>query len=297
MNNILKIMCICLFCWAITACEKASNLKNPFDEIVRDTAKIVPEVPLDSSGIAGIHKYIFEVKCAIPSCHGVNFEPNFSSVQSTYNTLVYQTVYKNTSDFKFKYRVLPYDTAKSWLHERLVTDDAILGRMPRYAPPLTAREMYHINKWILSGAKNTQNQLPIKPNINVNIYGFGIYGTDTNYDENRTRWHDPCTVPYNQTVYFAFFAYDDETEVKNFGVNQIKISSNAQDFSNAAVFQTTYSAQYDSWSAAINTSQFIPGKTYFLRYYVKDTDHAEAREFPNLNTNQYALGHYSMTIQ
>ncbi len=104
---------------------------NPYDTLQYPENK-VPEIAVDSNSFLGIHKYILSKKCAVPACHDGSFEPDYRTVQSAYNTLVYAGVVKNDSAKSFEYRVVPGDTAHSWLHERITTTDAVLGRMPLY---------------------------------------------------------------------------------------------------------------------------------------------------------------------
>ncbi|HIF14117.1 MAG TPA: hypothetical protein EYQ86_01765, partial [Bacteroidetes bacterium] len=77
---------------------------NPYDEIEYDDS-LIQSITLDSFSIAGLHSYIFEVKCADPACHDGSFDPDFRSIQSTYNTLVYQEVIKKLNPWEF--RVVP----------------------------------------------------------------------------------------------------------------------------------------------------------------------------------------------
>jgi len=122
---------------------------NPYDSLTYNDS-IVPPIPVDSNTFLGIHKYILSTRCAVPGCHDGSFEPDYRTVVSAYNTLVYAPVVKNNATNSFTYRVVPFDTTMSWLHERITTDDAVLGRMPLY-DTLPRRQVQMITDWIAGG--------------------------------------------------------------------------------------------------------------------------------------------------
>ena len=71
--------------------------ENPYNKVnYGDTTAAANNV--DPNTIVGLHKNIFSVKCANPSCHDGTFEPDFRTIQSSYNSLVWNTVIKNTAD-------------------------------------------------------------------------------------------------------------------------------------------------------------------------------------------------------
>lgn len=112
------------------------------------------EVPEDSL-FSQIHSTIFAKSCALSGCHDGSFEPDYRTVQSSYNTLVYHPVIKNDSIGSFTYRVVPYDTAHSVLFER-ITNCCFVNdgdRMP-FADPdgLEPEKIDLIRRWIMSGA-------------------------------------------------------------------------------------------------------------------------------------------------
>ena len=70
--------------------EPAPVPQNPFDTITPPSPPVT--TPIDSSTFLGLHEYIFSTTCAVPGCHDGHFEPDFRSVQSSYNTMVYHVV-------------------------------------------------------------------------------------------------------------------------------------------------------------------------------------------------------------
>src|SRR5688572_4080833 len=140
MNQRIRLLGLCSFfllmCWS--ACKEevitgtVSDLPfNPYDSIDYGTGGSNPVI-IDSSSFLGIHTFILSKKCAVPACHGGSFEPDYRTIESSYNTLVYHPVVKNNATNDFTYRVVPFDTGASWLHERITTTDPVLGRMPLY---------------------------------------------------------------------------------------------------------------------------------------------------------------------
>ena len=59
------------------------------------------------------HKNILEPKCANPACHDGTFEPDFRTIEGSYNTLVYHPVTKNDEDLTYEHRVVPGDIRAS----------------------------------------------------------------------------------------------------------------------------------------------------------------------------------------
>src|SRR5262245_6009672 len=95
---------------------------NPYDGVNYDVDTTTEQIP-DPFSITGLHRNIFNPKCNVPGCHDGTFEPDFRSVQSAYSTLVYQQVNKVTVNYvdSFTYRVVPFDAANSFIHERITT--------------------------------------------------------------------------------------------------------------------------------------------------------------------------------
>ncbi len=122
-----------------------------------------PDLSLKESQFFKIYEKIFQPSCAIAGCHNGEFEPNFTSLQSSYNTLVYHPVIKNNRKDAFKYRVVPGDTAASVLFER-ITNCCFVDvndRMPFYDKDgLSQEEISLIADWIKNGAKDIFGDSP-----------------------------------------------------------------------------------------------------------------------------------------
>lgn len=118
--------------------------------------------PIDSSSIVGLYKFIFAPRCNINGCHDGTFEPNFTTVESTYYTLVYHPINKNNSTHSYTYRVVPYDTAHSVLYAR-ISNCCFVNKgdqMPQLneKDKLSQKQIQQVGKWIMSGAQNIDGQ-------------------------------------------------------------------------------------------------------------------------------------------
>ena len=60
--------------------------------------------------------------CANSGCHDGSFEPDFRTIESSYNTLVYQPVIKNNPDGNYQFRVKAGNIDESVLYARLLSN-------------------------------------------------------------------------------------------------------------------------------------------------------------------------------
>ena len=309
---------------AISACKKETVREepaapdNPYDNI--DYGQNPGTIPIDSATFLGIHKYIFTTTCAQPACHDGSFEPDYRTVQSAYNTLVYAPVINNNANNDFTYRVTPMDTALSWLHERITTDDMVLGRMPLYDQPLNDREVGYIEDWIMSGAPDIFGNSPILPSYEPGTFGILAFENDTTgmrLDTIRQEDVAPIELPQNTTVQFWVGLYDQDVDGNwlpafNFSYNKYKLSNNLLDFSGSAeqsltvenaltpfmgpVPGTSSPAPYYH-SFTVNTADFPVGQSQYVRVYVQDADHTSPTEIPESGSQIYLLTYFSFVVQ
>lgn len=116
------------------------------------------ETTVDSSSLVGLYKYIFSPRCNVNGCHDGAFEPNFTTIESAYYTLVYHPINKNNAAKTYKYRVMPYDTAHSVLYARISNCCFVNAgdQMPQLneQDKLSRAQISRVGKWIMEGAKN-----------------------------------------------------------------------------------------------------------------------------------------------
>lgn len=278
------------------SCTKEEPLPhNPYDDVVY----ITPPSPVDTlnpTSFVALHKNVLHPKCAKPGCHDGAFEPDFRTIQSSYATLVYHPVIKNNADSTFSYRVVPYDTAMSVLHERITNccfvnqDD----RMPQdnIGVPLPDEDINNISAWILDGARDMFGQLPVYPNQKPNVLFYVAISTDyqTIYSDVNNRidsvFYNPFIMQTNTAMFLGFALEDDSTALPDLQYNKVRMSYDPNDFSTSAPGYREYTASYINLGgnevhlATVNTGDFTPGSVVYMRYYVNDGDHVENVEFP-----------------
>lgn len=287
-NYLMMVVLLLLFIIVIDACKKDTTAPpNPYNAI--DYGNATPTDTLNPNSFTALHRDIFAVKCANPGCHDGTFEPDFRSLQSAYNTLVYHPVVKKLAPWTF--RVVPYDTAGSWLWQRLSHEviasgsDTSKGRMPIYSTPLSQNEMIRISNWIMNGAKNMFAQNATYPNTEPTVVGYiAMNNSFVQIDTNRIDdvFYNPFILPSNLSFKIVVGVNDDSTAVSGLINNKLKFSLNKNDFSSAAVYNGYYvsSGSNQVWVFDVNTSAYNVGDTIYMRYYTNDGDHVNDTEFP-----------------
>ena len=142
-----------------SACKKDAPT-NPFNELTNPNGEEETPVELEATSLAGLHQNIFKPTCANSGCHDGTFEPDFRTLESTYNTLVNHPVIKNDPANSFTFRVVPGDVDASQLVARLTYDiDGNSGIMPLALEPdsdYTAKKeeyIQNVKDWIAGGAQ------------------------------------------------------------------------------------------------------------------------------------------------
>jgi hypothetical protein len=289
-----------------SSCSKDDEVPaNPYSGINYNTDTATEQNP-DPYSITGLHKNIFNVKCNVPGCHDGTFEPDFRSVQSAYSTLVYQQVNKVTVNNidSFTYRVVPFDVASSFIHERITTTTP--DYMPSNGNRLSPAEINQIDTWIMNGAKDMNGNTPTAPNNlpTVQTYlaydsivgGFPVATSRVDSIRYNNVPYNPFVVQQNDSVMFVFFVQDDSTSIQNLQVNQLKFSLDKNNFSSAQVVNAYYAFIYPVWLAKIKVTWPVGTQVYF-RYYVKDTDNPATVEFPRTEQPIYYKLYYSFIVQ
>ena len=277
---------------------------NPYDDVDYGDPTLVIDT-VSATSFVKLHRDILGPSCNVMGCHDGSFEPDFRTVESAYNTLVYHPIIKNNLDEEFTYRVVPGDTALSVLHERLTnccfvnTND----RMPQdnIGNSLPVADLDAVSAWILEGAKDITGAIPNEPNNLPNVEYFMVTNAtyDSTYSENRIGglFYNPFLMPNNEVVNFLLFVDDDKTFPENLLINNLQISELHDDFSAAIdVPSTLYVAQYEVWVAPFNTAVLDTG-TYFMRYTINDGDNPTNTTYPNNQTSFVYINMWSFTVQ
>lgn len=311
-----------------TACKKEPPLPdfNPYDTLSYPNQQI-PAVVVDSASFLGLHNYVFSKSCNVPGCHDGSFEPDFRTVESSYNTLVRHGIVKNFPTGGLQYRVMPGNKEQSMLWKRITEHNPPnFERMPSSGNSLPENVLDNIGTWIDNGARDIFGVNPVQSSLQPSGFGVLAYlpnqGNQRIDDQRGANPYQPFMAPANDTI-DLWFGYLEETVAGDtiFGnlltVNQIKFSKDPFNFSNAVVLNMTpqiftplistfafstinvgFPLQYTQ-KIAISPIQlgFQPGDIVYIRTYVKDSDHGVPTEIPQSDSPPALILYYSMVLQ
>ncbi|MFN0200128.1 MAG: hypothetical protein ACKVTZ_01330 [Bacteroidia bacterium] len=317
-NNILYLGCLgALFCLILAACqEDTPNLppKNPFDEY-----DSIPDTPSDSTpsvdakSFAGIHQTVFRPTCANSGCHDGTFEPDFRTIESSYNTLVLHPIIKNNPQNTFQYRVVPNNVAASQLWERLTHDiDGQSGIMPLAIDPdsdwETKKDEYlaNIQAWIAGGAKDMFGNAPQSGNLQPTMKGLVAFASGSSTPLLREGNTGSVLIPAgtnNIDIWFSFA--DDNAQAQDLQVNQVKFSTLQNDFSNSnannlqilnPIMQMGYFGTNTDYTHkfTLDISTYSSGALIYARAFVKDPTLSVTTEIPTTGSPSYIKLYFSL---
>jgi len=296
---------------AFQACEKEDPPENPFDNVdsTQDTVRFDLKDP-DPNTIAGIFVNIFHPTCGNVGCHDGTFEPDFRTLESSYNTLVYQVPVKN--DGNHTYRVHPGDVQKSVIMSRL--HGTISPPMPIQLEPDSDwdlnREDYidNIRNWIASGARDIMGNTPSDV-IHPRTHLAGTFARQGGQFLKRKNHHGPLLAVNDFEPVEIFLAFRNDVQSGDqLEHNRFRISSDFNGFENALELELELSQQA-VWERGMY-GELIPyyhrielpyeslaadsSQQLFFRAYVKDV-YNPITEIPT-NEGVYAIKEY-MSIQ
>ncbi len=264
-----RILYICAAALVFASCTTDTGT-NPFDVDPTD------DPGANLTGFAAIHERILEPRCANPACHDGTFEPDFRTVEGSYNTLVYHPVVKNDADLSYQYRVVPGDVHQSWMYNRLVTSNDTLGQMPLYGEPLSNQEINLIKAWIEDSAKSTNGTVALPPNQVPNFNWYVAFSGDVNWsnwnqnriDETRTEWAAPFAADAGDTIRLLLHMNDDLIPSEQLENVQIYIGAQ-EDYGNMTAIDASYFVG-DYWTLSFAPNTFNAGDTTYFRVQFSD---------------------------
>ena len=294
----------------LAACKKDPN---PYSTYIETPPVIVkPTDTLDPNSFVGIHYNVFKPTCANSGCHDGTFEPDFRTVESAYNTLVYQPVKNAVEDYV--YRVEPKNADRSILYKRLTTYfEGTQGIMPIQTDPNsdwpTKKDQYiqNIKNWINNGAKDQFGSTPSLGNLEPVFKGVMAYGGTSTTELNRKSGKSSIIVPQNVSKATFYFSLDDDTKpAAQLSYNKMKISTDPFSFESkpeldltigTAVSGTGYFNDQVEYTHRIelDMAQFAVDQKYFLRIYVSDG--GGKTEMPKDGSADYIKHYFSFIRQ
>jgi hypothetical protein len=307
----------CLFLFFVgnvvfLSCKKKEEVhKNPFDDESLKAPEPVPSSNNPSpTSFEYLYKNVFKPTCANSGCHdGGMFDPDFRTISSSYNGLVYAPVIKTPTNIPYTYRVLPGNADLSILKHRLIQFPGSgigtlgQGRMPwndtnwRYVST-NATYIQNITDWINGGAKDVFGNSPTLGNKNPNTLGFKVCNAGNAASFPFVKYIE---VPRNNgPVDLWFYVVDDITPPQNMVSSEVKLSRNRNDFSNAVTAPLAYVSGGNTYQDITQTNNVkynfklsnfnlnsVADTFIFVRTYIKDPDHASPSETPNSGSNYY----------
>jgi len=270
------------------ACQKDDPV-NPFDGQVsnQDTVKLEIIDP-EPNSIAGIYQHILKPTCANSGCHDGTFEPDYRTLESAYNTLVYQVPIKN--DGNYAYRVEPFNPEGSVLMARL--SGLLTPAMPIQVDPDSdwpdkqTEYIGNIRSWISNGAPDIMGNVRSIDSPSPILVGAGA--AESGIWLAREGGTGPITMPQgasNVRVYFAF--RHDAMDPADLTYNRIAFSDNPDDFSGAVTYDLAVLATsrmergfygdivaYTHYIDIDPATMFDPAQAqWYFRVYVQDQVH------------------------
>ena len=314
MRKLFTVILILIF----VSCKK-DDFINPYDNDSLITNVNEDSVYFnDPSSFSALHNNIFLPTCANSGCHDGNFEPDFRTIESSYNTLIYQPIIKNDSNNTYEYRVLPGNSEMSIMYQRLLVDiDGKSGKMPLSAE-YDLEHIWHndkeeyienIKSWIDSGAKDIFGNLPVKPNKVPEMRGCIAFAPGDLSPLTRNMPRGTIYVPSNLPSVNIYFSVIDDLLLPNqLSFNKLKYSKNILNFENEPfhdlIVQTNplietgfYQSKTDEFyhKFTLELLEFEVGDIIFLKIFVNDNVNGNV-EIPSNGSEYQIIKHFTLTI-
>ncbi len=320
MKSTREILLLCLILFVgIFSCKK--EIENPYDNLVYPDNSDNTSYQAESHSITGLHNRIFSPLCANSGCHDGTLEPDFRTIESSYNTLVYLPLIKNDPNYPtdyFAYRVLPGDTIKSMLYHRLTVEFGELGQKNLMPLGLDVDEKLYwnqnkqqfladIRKWIDDGAKDMFGNSPSLGNFEPEIKGLVAYadGGTTPLPKN----NGMVQVPFGTNTLEIWYSYDDDlTTVQNITYNKAKFSTAAYNFNNVSENSISYTSSPITELSFKNTmvdfyhyinvdvSAYTTDEILYNRIYLEDGDNG-ITEIPSDGTGFATIRKFALEFK
>tara|TARA_B100001094_G_scaffold160563_1_gene155300 strand:- start:14 stop:991 length:978 start_codon:yes stop_codon:yes gene_type:complete len=324
MKRILLLLLIIIFFFS---CQKEKI--NPYDNPNLYPPELDTTIYFsDPTNFASIYNDIFLPTCANAGCHDGSFEPDFRTIESSYNTLVYHPVIKNNPNGSYQYRVKAGSPSESVLYARLLADangtstfDANSQVMPLTADIVydpNQEHIWHLEKeehisniktWIENGAPDMFENEAILPNNKPEMQGVVAFVSGSNNALPRDGSRGTVLVPPGtNSLEIWFSVVDDNLSPTDLSYNKVKFSDNLFDFSSKPELSLTvintplmeigyYVSQTVEYYHKItyDISSLVSGDEIFFKIYIKD-DVNEVTEIPNNGSSYQFIRHFTFEI-
>lgn len=304
----------------LSACKKDSTEQsaNPYDSWTTSTrGTSIPDIAIDPNTIQGLHKNIFKPTCANSGCHDGNFEPDFRSIESSYNSLIGRLV-TNTDPNRtdIVHRVEPGDADKSMLLHRINTFiPGTQGQMPLSLEPDSdwpSKKLQYLNnikQWINDGAKDGFGKTAASQDFKPQPAGLIVFANGSSVPLAHYP-NQPVELPPGTTSIKIMVAYsDDKTAVNAFGNTTLNYSLNPNAYLNAENTMTKEGAAYtakgflgglvDYWHSItlqLSTMGVMPNDVIWIRTQTTDNVNPLVN-IPDVNTSFNIKKYFAIRIK
>ena len=271
---------------------------------------------------------MFKPYCANSGCHDGSFDPDFRTIERSYNTLVYHPVIINNINGTYQYRVKAGSSSESVLYARLLAD---VNGTSTFDPnsqvmPLTADIVYdpnqehiwHVEKeehisniktWIENGAPDMFGNEAVLPNNKPEMQGVVAFITGSSNDLPRDGARGTILVPAGtNSLEIWFSVIDDNLSPTSLSYNKVKFSDNLFDFVSKPELSLTVvntplkeigynvsqTVEYYH-KITYDISSLVSGDERFFKIYIKD-DVKEVTEIPNNGSSYQFIKHFTFEI-
>ena len=292
--------------------EGTTDANNPYDSWATTTRGAVsPDLTIDPNTIQGLHKNIFKPTCANSGCHDGNFEPDFRSIESSYNSLINRIVTNpDPQRSDIEKRVVPGDPATSMILHRINTFiPGSQGQMPLGVDPGSdwpAKKLQYIqniNQWIKDGAKDQFGKSASNSDFKPQLAGMIVFANGSSIPLPHMA-NVPVDVPPGTSSIKIMVAYtDDKTAINSFGSTTLNYSLNPNSYSGTEQSMTTESSAYntkgvlgtnvDYWHSInlqVNTLGIMPNDVIWLR--TNTTDNVNPAVYIPESTTSFKIKKY-----
>jgi hypothetical protein len=302
-----------LICALLLACAKEDD--NPFDSIDQGTSN-PPVSNIPSTNFAYLHQKIFRPTCANSGCHDGTFEPEFRTIASAYNSLVWHEGISNDPSNTYTYRVLPGDANLSLLYARMTiflpNSSGVMPLELDTGSDWLANEAQYIQAvedWINGGALDMFGNAPTVGNLEPQVTGFLAF-PDNNSTQPFPRSTGVGVLPIEvpaQTTDLWFSIEDDTTPNASISYNKMKISTDAFDFTSVPEINLNTGSSISAAGfmgnpimfdrkADVDLSSYPVGTYLYVRAYFEDGDHSNPTEIPSDGTGSPMRDYFTLLV-
>lgn len=298
---------------------KPEEPENPYDAIppIVDDTDLGAQLP--PGNFAWLHANIFQPTCANSGCHDGSFEPHFTTVSASYNTLVNHPVISNDASFSFEKRVVPGNVDASLLYERLTNEiPNSSGIMPLVVDPgsdWNSRKTEYlaaIAAWINAGAQDMFGNLPLSgtadfpPTVEgLMVFPAGTtsvaYGRDPESEAITPILVDAAPID----VWVA--VVDDNTSPPQMGINELRWAESIDGLATAPplIFSNAQNTTGEGFTGAsvsyfhratIDLTGVQSGTVFFLRTRFDDGVQQQPTEIPNDGSNAVITSLFTLQV-